>query len=156
MNDSRMKKKTDSSRDETAIFRQVSSRKPHVLIAEDDAEFRSLLTSSFEEDGFVVNECPDGTQLFTKTAGSILDRTKPKFDLIVSDVRMPGYTGIEFLSRLNIFQWRIPIILITAFGDDDIHAKALELGASAIMDKPFEIESLIWLARQALGMDRGP
>jgi len=149
--DPRMLLKTGFSPEEGARFGQASPRRPHVLIAEDDDEFRRLLASSFEEAGFAVSDCPDGSRLFTKTAGSVLDRTKPKVDLIVSDIRMPGYTGIEFLTRLNDFQWRIPIILITAFGDSETHARALEMGAFAILDKPFEIDGLVRLARQALG-----
>ena len=148
MNEHRIKMKEDYSPEESAVFGEGSPQKPHVLIAEDDDEFRRLLTSSFEEAGFAVSDCPDGTLLFTRTAGSVLDRMKPKVDLIVSDVRMPGYTGIEFLARLNDFQWRIPVILITAFGDSETHEKALEMGAFAIMDKPFEIDGLLHMARQ--------
>jgi DNA-binding NtrC family response regulator len=131
-------------------FAPVSQRKPHVLIAEDDSEFRCLLAGAFTEAGFAVSECSDGSRLFITTADSILDRTKPKVDLIVSDVRMPGYTGIEFLSRLHEFRWNIPIILITAFGDPDTHAKALRMGVFAVLDKPFDIERLVRTARHAL------
>lgn len=132
-------------------FAPAPAKKPHVLIAEDDDEFRRLLASAFAEAGFAVSECPDGSRLFTTTVGSILDGTKPKIDLIVSDVRMPGYTGMEFLSRLHDFRWNIPVILITAFGDGETHAKALRMGAFTVVDKPFEIGLLVQIARLALG-----
>jgi CheY-like chemotaxis protein len=154
VNDHRIKSNTSYSPEAATVSGQDSPHMPHVMIAEDDEEFRRLLVSSFEASGFAVSHCTDGTQLFTRTAGSILDMTKTKVDLIISDVRMPGYTGIEFLARLNDLQWRIPIILITAFGDSETHARALAMGAFAIMDKPFEIENLVRQARQALEATR--
>ena len=72
------------------------------------------------------------------------------FDLIISDIRMPGITGIEVLEGLHAHENCPPMILITAFGDKETHAQAHRLGAAAIFDKPFDIEDLLANVRETL------
>ena len=55
---------------------------------------------------------------------------------------MPWLSGMDVLAVLHTAAWRTPVILITAFGDDDTHAEGRELGAAAVLDKPFEMEEL--------------
>jgi len=62
-------------------------------------------------------------------------------DLIVSDVRMPGWSGLDLLRFLRHRRSAIPVVLITAFGDRDTHERAARLGA-AVLDKPFALADL--------------
>jgi CheY-like chemotaxis protein len=62
-------------------------------------------------------------------------------DLIVSDERMPGMLGSEILSAVRRARWPTPFILITAFGDQTLHRKAEALGASVVVDKPFDLDA---------------
>ena len=64
------------------------------------------------------------------------------FDIVISDVRMPGLTGLDVLAILRCANWATPVILITAFGDEATHAEGRELGAVAVFDKPFNVEQL--------------
>ncbi len=121
-------------------------RPPRILLAEDDVEMRSMLVQSLHERGFVVDECVDGTHLVARLVSSDPDY----FSVIVSDVRMPGITGLQFLEHLRECTTFPPTILITAFGDEATHARAKELGAAAILDKPFEVEDLVETIRQAI------
>ena len=66
-----------------------------------------------------------------------------EIDLIVSDIRMPYITGMQVLRELRERDDAPPMILITAFGSDALHAKAERLGAVAVFDKPFDVEDLV-------------
>ena len=109
-----------------------------VLIAEDDSELRRLLASTLRRDGHQVEEVATGLDLLARASGHGLD-------VIVSDIRMPGMTGLEVLVGLRdpnrLETWKTPIIFITAFGDAETHLTAKRLGA-VIFDKPFDIDDL--------------
>jgi CheY-like chemotaxis protein len=62
--------------------------------------------------------------------------------VIVSDIRLPGYSGFDLLEALHDAQCDTPVILMTAFGDQETHDKARRLGAVAIFDKPFDADDL--------------
>ena len=103
-----------------------------VLIAEDDDEFRKVMAQSFRNLGFAVTECRHGVDLIGQIR-CLKEPTQPNdFDLIISDIRMPGVTGLSVLGGLREFKNAPPTILITAFGDERTHAEAKRLGAAAM------------------------
>jgi DNA-binding response OmpR family regulator len=112
-----------------------------VVVAEDDPELRSLMADGLRRDGYDVEEAEDGFALTDRIERTDLEPV----DLIVSDVLMPGRTGLEFLMELrNPFRPGVcdtPVILITAFGDDQTHHHADSLGAF-LFDKPFDVDDL--------------
>jgi DNA-binding response OmpR family regulator len=114
------------------------SRKSRLLLAEDDFELRELLACVLRADGHDVVEARDGNELWTMLSE---DGREP-FALVVSDVRMPGLTAFDVLSRLQRSLTDTPVILITAFGDQTTHLRALRLGASRVFDKPFDCDDL--------------
>jgi DNA-binding NtrC family response regulator len=111
-----------------------------VLLAEDDADLRELLASVLRRDGYVVREAGDGIELLRLMTRSVAD--EEGFDLIISDVRMPGCTGLQVLSLLRRVESSTCVVLITAFGDIAVHAEAARLGAAAVFDKPFDVDDL--------------
>lgn len=114
-----------------------------VLVAEDDDELRWLITRTLRKSGFDVVEANDGSALLERAGEAILkDHTLSSVDLIVSDIRMPGWSGLDVLAGLKHAGVRIPMVLITAFGDDDTHDQAARLGAVAVVDKPFDMDHL--------------
>ncbi len=129
------------------------TRRPRVLLAEDDLEMRNLLQWEFSKNGFDVIECRDGYQLLAQLGTPPLAAKPESVDLIVSDIRMPGVTGLEILQALQETEWNLPMVLITAFGDDHTHRLADQYGAAAMFDKPFEISLLISRVREVLGLD---
>jgi CheY-like chemotaxis protein len=123
-----------------------------VLVADDDPELRDVMAKALRADGFEVLEAESGAQLLDVVLPSLFDAgTPPPADLVVSDLRMPGITGMSALGGLRQLQSKVPFILITAFGDDDTHAQAKRFGATAVLDKPFEMRRLVQLVRKCLG-----
>jgi DNA-binding response OmpR family regulator len=117
-------------------------RTPYVLIAEDDYAFRRLLAAAFRRWGYGVLEAKDGLELGALLESQLFDQNRaPSIDLVVSDIRMPGRSGLFALAELRERNWTTPVVLMSAFGDAAAHAEALRLGAHLI-DKPFALERL--------------
>lgn len=121
-----------------------------VLLAEDQPQMRSLLCGMLIRDGYEVIEVEDGPSLLRALISGLLEEQARAPDLIITDVRMPGLTGLEVLARLRREDWDTPIILITAFGDEELHAEATRLGATRVLDKPFELDELRGAVRELL------
>ena len=112
-----------------------------ILLAEDDPEFRALLAATLREDGFEVVEARDGHALLDYLADAVSSEGDiDQFDLVVSDIRMPGYSALDILAGAHRALRHTPVILITAFGDRATHERARNLGARAVFDKPFELD----------------
>jgi two-component system response regulator (stage 0 sporulation protein F) len=125
----------------------AKARGQRVLLAEDDHELRWLIALSLRNDGFEVLEVGDGLALIDRVGSSLLETLElDAIDLIVSDVRMPGWNGLEVLAGLNSAGCHTPVVLITAFGDPEVHAAGKRLGAAAVLDKPFDLNELSSLA----------
>lgn len=124
--------------------RSVPERRiPRVLLAEDDADLRALLAQAFRLRGYDVVECIDGPELVSRLGTYVLFGPPAGFDLVVSDIRMPGATALEILEAMRECRGVPPVILITAFPSDDTRAAARQLGVAALFDKPFRIEDLL-------------
>ena len=122
-----------------------------ILLAEDDKEMRSLLALMLRKEGYRVCECRDGLSLLDMLSSFFLPGEEPEnFDLIISDIRMPGVTGMEILTGSNELDNFPPIILITAFGDKETHVQAERFGAAALFDKPFDIDEMLKMVRAIL------
>lgn len=118
-------------------------RRRLVLLAEDDPAFRLLIASVLQQEGYEVVEAADGLALLANIEATLtLRRERADSFLIVADIRMPGLTGLDVLAILRCANRATPVILITAFGDEATHAEGQELGAAAVLDKPFNVEEL--------------
>ena len=113
----------------------MDDSKKRILIIEDDAEMRSLLKDVIEEEGYEAELVEKGTYAFRKVM------TK-SFAVIITDVRMRGVSGLDILPGLRKLQPETPIIVITAFGSEEVRRRALERGASAYMEKPIRLDEL--------------
>lgn len=123
------------------LFHATCARaRPRVLVAEDDDTFRRLLVTTLRRDGFEIVEARTGRELLDHVAA--VEQSGEPFDVIVSDVRMPGMTGMDALAGLRNADWAVPVILITAFGDEETRMEALRLGAGAFFAKPFDLADL--------------
>lgn len=122
-------------------------RLPRVLLAEDDPDLRKLLAAILRKNGFEVIEARDGVDLQFTLDALAAEPTAPQPDVIVSDIRMPGCTGLDILWGLRHGNSRIPVILMTAFGSHATREEAIRLGADAILSKPLDPESLVTMVR---------
>ena len=121
-----------------------------VLLAEDDTDMRELLAMSLRGAGYHVVEVGDGQELFEVIRMGAVGGERFRPDLIVSDIRMPGRSGIEVLRMLQRSDWTMPVVLITSFGDPRTHEEAKRLGAVSVLDKPFELQELESVVRSIL------
>lgn len=113
-----------------------------ILLAEDDDAFRDLLASALRDDGHVVLEARNGLELLDEIEACVRNPRRPPIGLIISDVRMPEFSGLDVLCAIHCAAWRTPVILITAFGSPETHAEAEEMGALLVLDKPFDLDVL--------------
>jgi two-component system response regulator (stage 0 sporulation protein F) len=116
---------------------------PRILLADDDAELRELLAYALRADGYEVTVAADGVQLLDLVGPMLLGLTdRCPAEIVISDQRMPGLTGLSVLGGLRDLDCQLPFILITAFGDPDTHARAWRMGVTAVLNKPFELREL--------------
>jgi DNA-binding response OmpR family regulator len=134
----------------------MKDRPRRVLLAEDDPSMRRLLAGTLRRDGFQVIEVENGAELLALVGSLLLDPAAAgSVDLVISDIRMPGASGLEVLARLRAGDRVTPVFLITAFGDPATHAEAQRLGARTF-DKPFDLRELRAAVRDLGGAARSP
>ncbi len=104
-----------------------------ILVAEDDADMLALLVETLRHHGSVVHAVADATSMRARIL--VFNDT---LDLIVSDVRLPGGSGLCVLEDLRCTVGATPVILMTAFSDDETRSRAHALGAT-LLDKPFDM-----------------
>jgi CheY-like chemotaxis protein len=113
-----------------------------VLVAEDDPAMRELVTGTLEGAGFQVVEAVDGLAFVTRFSQLIFSEwPEGPIDLIVSDLRMPTYNGLDVVAALREAGVRIPVVLMTAFPCEDTRERARHVGA-VLFDKPFDLDEL--------------
>jgi DNA-binding response OmpR family regulator len=123
-----------------------------ILLVEDDFELRSILAGALRRDGFAVVEAGDGDEALEWLGPGVLDGVARRLPaLVVSDIRMRHFSGLEIVQCLQLTRRRVPVILITGFGDPDTHVLAHALGASCVLDKPFHVEDLLGAVHRLLG-----
>ncbi|APR74865.1 two component, sigma54 specific, transcriptional regulator, Fis family protein [Minicystis rosea] len=111
-----------------------------ILLAEDDAEMRALVGMQLREDGYDLVEAQNGVELIR--AIHRFESAMRPIHLIITDVRMPGFSGLEVLEYLRYAGLAVPVIVMTAFGDARTHADAASLDAALVLDKPFDVDEL--------------
>ena len=121
--------------------------KAEVLLIEDDAGIVAALEWELKDEGYgVVVERRGDTGLLRAQEGH--------FDLVLSDLRMPGLNGLELVRRLHAAKPRLPIILMTAYGSTETAIEATKLGAFDYVLKPFDVVELLTLVAKAVASSR--
>lgn len=116
---------------------------------------RRMLVNAFRHDDCEVIEARNGAELLHLIGALLMEQNDGvSVDLIVSDLRMPMLNGLDVLAHVRRSSQTMPFILITGFGDDITHALAFDLGASAVFDKPFDVNHLRARARSLLAADQ--
>lgn len=120
----------------------TKSRTPHILIVEDDSEIASLLAETMRDNGMLATTVEDGGKMFAQMRHG-------DFDLIILDVMLPGEDGISLCRRLRA-ENTIPILLVTALGEEVDRIVGLEVGADDYITKPFSPREVLARIRSAL------
>jgi len=114
-----------------------------ILVIEDDASILEGLVAALTSEGYVVDTASDGTQGWQKAQSA-------QAELLVLDLMLPGMSGLEIAKKLRDTGSRVPIIMLTAKGDEDDRVLGLELGADDYMTKPFSVRELLARIRSVL------
>ncbi len=116
-----------------------------ILLVDDDAELLKALTKVLEKDGYSVIPMPDAN-----SAVRHVNSTKQRFDLVITDVSMPGMSGTSFLTAFKAAFPKVPVIIMTAFADWGNYMEALREGAYEYLYKPIEKDQLLASVHRAL------
>jgi FixJ family two-component response regulator len=117
-----------------------------IAIVDDDDAVRKALGRVLRCYGAEVVAFASGEDFLAALPGE-------SFDCAILDLHLPGITGFQVQTRLNAARSELPVILITAFDDDETRSRALELGALAFFHKPFECGSLVAAVATATGRE---
>ena len=113
----------------------------NLLLAEDDRIVRVTVRDALEDAGYVVVACGDGLEALRLSEAR-------SFDIVLTDVRMPGISGVELFRHLRVRQPGAAVLLMTAFADTDDAVAVIREGARDYISKPFEmVELLLRLGR---------
>ena len=120
---------------------------PRLLIIEDDASTASSLQKVLRAEGYGVDLASRGdTGLQLATEGT--------YDLVLTDLRLPGLEGLELVGRLHTVRPRLPIVMMTAHGTTETAIEATKLGACEYLLKPFEVDELLDLVAAVVARSR--
>jgi len=125
------------------------SRRPNVLVAEDDDELRSLIVAGLRASGFEVEAVADGHDVLDKLTAAC-EGNAPVPDALIMDVRMPQCSGTDVLRAFRGAGWRQPVILVTAFPDDELREVVAKHAATMVLGKPVDLDELAQVAKMVL------
>jgi DNA-binding NtrC family response regulator len=106
-----------------------------VLLVEDKAELRAMLRKALDKAGYAVEEAPDGSAALDRIRGR-------RYLVILTDLKLPGASGLDVLREVKRFDPTIPVLLMTAFGSVEEAVTAMKEGAFDFLQKPVDLEHL--------------
>jgi CheY-like chemotaxis protein len=113
-----------------------------VLVVDDEPDVEALFRQQFRRDlraqRFMMDFASSAADALARIASTI----EQSLILILSDINMPGMTGLEMLPKVKQMRPEVPVIMITAYGDADTKRKALESGAEGLLTKPIDFAVL--------------
>ena len=118
-----------------------------VLIVEDDAAMRELLGRTLGRRGFEVVTAAGGEEAITLSTAS-------DFDVVLTDLNMPRFSGVQLCERITQSRPDIPVIVVTAFGSLDTAIAAIRAGAYDFVTKPFDLGQLMLTLERAVSLRR--
>ena len=113
-----------------------------ILIVDDESDVEMLFRQQFRHDLRTGRFTMDFARSADSALQQITDTCSASLALILSDINMPGMSGLEMLPKAKAARPDVPVILITAYGDDNTKKKALDGGAEALLTKPIDFAAL--------------
>jgi two-component system, NtrC family, response regulator AtoC len=114
-----------------------------ILIVDDEAAIRQSLEEALQNDGYDVDSAETGESALAKLHNA-------SFDLVVTDLKMPGVSGLELLQAIRNQGKNTPVIMMTAYGDVETAVESMRLGAYDFIQKPFKLSTMRSQVRAAL------
>jgi DNA-binding NtrC family response regulator len=132
-----------AAQDERRVSQNPSNLPERVLVVDDEENMRFFLGEAMKKQGYEVVTLPD-----TEAALDVI--AQEEFDLAILDIRLPGLSGIEAISRIRQINPSIVPIIMTAYGSKQLALEAVKVGAYDFFTKPFRIEELNVVVQRAL------
>jgi len=118
--------------------------RPRVLVVDDEASIRDLLSKTLALAEYDVDVAPDGR--------SALERMRMyPYDLLIADLKMPGMDGLTVIREAKRYKADLPVIIITGFSTESSAIEAVNLGVAGYLTKPFRVPQVLAAAAKALG-----
>ena len=122
----------------------AAAGRPRVLVVDDEATIRDLLSKTLALAEYDVDLAPDGR--------AALDRLRMiPYDLLITDLKMPGVDGLTVIREARRLKADLPVIIITGFSNEASAIEAVNLGVSGYLTKPFRVPRVLAAAAKALG-----
>jgi len=119
------------------------SKTRKVLVVDDDAVVGRSITRVLGDRGYQVRETLDGRE-------ALEELDERPYDLVFTDIRMPGMDGIEVATRLRASHPEVPVVVITGYGTEDNERRAREVGVAEFLRKPLSPETIVESAERAI------
>jgi len=122
----------------------AGAARPRVLVVDDEASIRDLLSKTLALAEYEVDVAPDGR--------SALERMRMyPYDLLIADLKMPGMDGLTVIREAKRYKADLPVIIITGFSTESSAIEAVNLGVAGYLTKPFRVPQVLAAAAKALG-----
>ena len=114
-----------------------------ILVVDDEEGARELFNTILTDEGYEVALAVNGEDALTQMKGN-------SYDLVVTDIKMPGMDGLQLLQELRKLGSRADVIMVTAYGEVESYLKAMSLGAAEYINKPIRIKELKRIVHKVL------
>jgi len=122
----------------------AGTARPRVLVVDDEASIRDLLSKTLALAEYDVDVAPDGR--------SALERMRMyPYDLLIADLKMPGMDGLTVIREAKRYKGDLPVIIITGYSTESSAIEAVNLGVAGYLTKPFRVPQVLAAAAKALG-----
>jgi excisionase family DNA binding protein len=122
----------------------AAGRRPRVLVADDEASIRDLLSKTLALAEYDVDTAPDGRAALERLRAHM-------YDLLITDLKMPGLDGLALIREVRRLVPRLPVVIITAHSTEASAIESVNLGVSGYLTKPFRITKILSTAARILG-----
>ena len=123
---------------------QTRHRHPRVLVVDDEASIRDLLSKTLALAEYEVDTASDASTALGRVRAS-------EYDLLIADLRMPGMDGLTLIRQVKRYRAELPVIIITGFSSESSAIEAVNLGVAGYLRKPFRVPEVLAAAAKALG-----
>jgi DNA-binding NtrC family response regulator len=114
----------------------------HIMVIDDEPDVTDLFRQQFRRELRAGRFAMGFAHSASEALEHISHLEEASLIMVCSDINMPGMTGLEFLPKVKAMRPNVPVLMITAYGDEDTRRKALESGAAGLMTKPIDFGAL--------------
>ena len=124
-----------------SVTRADGEKRKHLLLVDDEPEFRFSAAVALRGGGYRVSTAEDGREGLAKMI--MAQSNGDPFSLLLTDIRMPGMSGLELIDEMRRLGFDMPVVVATGYGDASLFEDLVDRGCPEYLDKPFEPQDLI-------------